>query len=409
MLYLVIPLFIFNTIGLSILTDGKFTDLLDNIGDHYKIPTNMVAASLMAMASSAPEFSASLVDTFWFKNHIGIGTIIGSAIFNMLVIIAISGLSVETPLSVDSGYFVRDVVFYLFTIVILILTNIDGKNTPWSMWVLTSSYFYYLAYLRYRLFFTSKDKNNVNVYQSKRTWSTLKMVLKAKNRFKGSITNKRFNSISEFDKEMDPRSPRNDTYVVIDITQVVPKRNCTIPKCKTSPLTIIYLFWNTLFSYTIPTNRFCLGFLMCCLWIIGITYILVWCCSVFSTVLGIPDIISGLLILAPTTSLPDAIASIVMARRGEGSSAISNAIGSNIFDIAIGHGLPHLVYTLIYGIQYTNITNIGIRSYSALGVSILITIISFLLSGWKLNKLIGGVLLTTYLIYVTIEIYLQLK
>ena len=38
-------------------------------------------------------------DTFWFKNHIGIGTIIGSAIFNMLVIIAISGLSagVYTP------------------------------------------------------------------------------------------------------------------------------------------------------------------------------------------------------------------------------------------------------------------------------------------------------------------------
>ena len=147
---------------------------------------------------------------------------------------------------------------------------------------------------------------------------------------------------------------------------------------------------------------------MCCLWIIGITYVLVWCCSVFSNNLGIPDIISGLLILAPTTSLPDAIASIVMARRGEGSSAISNAIGSNIFDIAIGHGLPHLVYTLIYGIQDTQLTNVGFRSYLALGVSILITFISFLLSGWKLNKFIGGVLLTTYLVYVSIEIYLQL-
>ena len=41
--------------------------------------------------------------------------------------------------------------------------------------------------------------------------------------------------------------------------------------------------------------------------------------------------------------MKDALSSILVARDGFGDMAISNAIGSNVFDINLGLGLPFLI------------------------------------------------------------------
>lgn len=51
--------------------------------------------------------------------------------------------------------------------------------------------------------------------------------------------------------------------------------------------------------------------------------------------------------LSPSPSLQDAISSILVARDGFGDMAVSNAIGSNVFDINLGLGLPFLIRTII--------------------------------------------------------------
>lgn len=45
--------------------------------------------------------------------------------------------------------------------------------------------------------------------------------------------------------------------------------------------------------------------------------------------------------------IQDAISSILVARDGFGDMAVSNAIGSNVFDINLGLGLPFLIRTII--------------------------------------------------------------
>lgn len=45
--------------------------------------------------------------------------------------------------------------------------------------------------------------------------------------------------------------------------------------------------------------------------------------------------------------MQDALSSILVARDGFGDMAVSNAIGSNVFDINLGLGLPFLIRTLI--------------------------------------------------------------
>ena len=49
--------------------------------------------------------------------------------------------------------------------------------------------------------------------------------------------------------------------------------------------------------------------------------------------MGIPDTIMGLTFLAAGTSVPDTIASVLVAKQGMGDMAVSNSIGSNVFDI----------------------------------------------------------------------------
>lgn len=51
----------------------------------------------------------------------------------------------------------------------------------------------------------------------------------------------------------------------------------------------------------------------------------------------------GLVVVAAGTSIPDALSSILVARDGYGDMAVSNAIGSNVFDINLGLGAPFLL------------------------------------------------------------------
>lgn len=50
----------------------------------------------------------------------------------------------------------------------------------------------------------------------------------------------------------------------------------------------------------------------------------------------------AMMIYSMVCSMQDAISSILVARDGFGDMAVSNAIGSNVFDINLGLGLPFL-------------------------------------------------------------------
>jgi len=62
--------------------------------------------------------------------------------------------------------------------------------------------------------------------------------------------------------------------------------------------------------------------------------------------LHIPNSILGITVSAIGTSLPIYVASVSAARQGLGNMAVSNALGSNTFNILIALGLPWTVYTV---------------------------------------------------------------
>ncbi|XP_014665961.1 PREDICTED: sodium/potassium/calcium exchanger 3-like [Priapulus caudatus] len=104
------------------------------------------------------------------------------------------------------------------------------------------------------------------------------------------------------------------------------------------------------YTWTIPDcskehNRkwFWLSFLMSVLWIAVISFALVTVVGRSGCLLKIDTYTMGLVVISVGTSVPDCISSILVARDGFGDMAVSNAIGSNVFDINLGLGLPFLI------------------------------------------------------------------
>ena len=61
---------------------------------------------------------------------------------------------------------------------------------------------------------------------------------------------------------------------------------------------------------------------------------------------GVADIVTGGLVLAVVTSLPNAVAAIYLARRGRGAAALSTALNSNALNVAVGLLLPATIIGL---------------------------------------------------------------
>merc|ERR1719454_1893254 len=87
------------------------------------------------------------------------------------------------------------------------------------------------------------------------------------------------------------------------------------------------------------THGFAL-FTISILWIGICTYVMVDSTNRIGIILTVPPFVTGLIFLAAGTSIPDTLGSIAVARQGEGDMAIANALGSNVFDILIGLGVP---------------------------------------------------------------------
>jgi cation:H+ antiporter len=79
------------------------------------------------------------------------------------------------------------------------------------------------------------------------------------------------------------------------------------------------------------------------------TWLLVYATDLFGEITNIPLIFVAVVFSAVATSVPDTIISIKDSRKGNYDDAISNALGSNIFDIAFALGFPILLYNLIHG------------------------------------------------------------
>ena len=114
---------------------------------------DVAGATFLAAGSSAPELFTSLSDAFSdCPASMGVGTIVGSAMFNILVIVALScavaGAS-GASLLIDWRPVARDVTFYCTSIVMLAVFFNDGKVETWEAVVMVLGYGLYILFMVY--------------------------------------------------------------------------------------------------------------------------------------------------------------------------------------------------------------------------------------------------------------------
>ncbi len=314
----IIPLLLIGICCLVIWRAGDgFMTASEYVGRH--LSNGVRGATINAVASSMPEVFTSLFFLFIMKDAEGfsggIGTTAGSAIFNSMVIpavavLAVIGAGLTKKVRVSKKVMLRDGLSLLVAELIFIVL-VSGSILYWYHGLLLMLvYVLYVVYM-----FWSMDKRE------------RKEVLKESDPEEANVAT---------DKPS-PSKPLLMCLITLDLEALF------IGNRKINDRSA----WLLLLCATFSIAAVCYLLVLACEWIGHDTYTIPFLGSFHG--LDIPVMFVALILASAASSFPDTIISIKDAQRGHYDDAISNALGSNIFDICFALGFPLFLFTLIYG------------------------------------------------------------
>ena len=118
--------YILLVIGFILLVKGAdyFVDGSSSIAKKLRIPSLIIGLTIVAFGTSAPEAAVSITASVNGQNGMAIGNVIGSNIFNLLMVIGASGII--KPLLVEKSILSKEFPFVLLTSIILVILSLDS-------------------------------------------------------------------------------------------------------------------------------------------------------------------------------------------------------------------------------------------------------------------------------------------
>jgi K+-dependent Na+/Ca+ exchanger-like protein len=134
-------------VALAIVCDEFFVPALEVYVDIFKISMDVAGATLMAAGGSAPELFTSMFGTM-AGSDLGFSTIVGSAVFNVLFVIAVCAIFSKTLLELTWYPLARDSTCYLIALAAVALMF----QGPWSpreihLWEAATLFTMYIGYV----------------------------------------------------------------------------------------------------------------------------------------------------------------------------------------------------------------------------------------------------------------------
>ena len=105
--------------GADRLTDGAVA-----VAEKMKMPQIVIGLTIVAMGTSMPEFYVSLISALKGTSDLAVGNIVGSNIFNTLLIVGVSAL--VAPMSIMKTTVRKDIPFALVASALLLIMCLDG-------------------------------------------------------------------------------------------------------------------------------------------------------------------------------------------------------------------------------------------------------------------------------------------
>lgn len=318
-------------------------------------------ATINAISSSMPELLTTIFFLIFLKDAEGfsggMGTVAGSAVFNAMIIPAFSVLAVyyygiSKNIKISKNVIYRDSFALLISQIALILIIYYEFLTWLGGLILILLYGIYVFYMFYKM--PNSGSSNYDELENEGIIQN-RVVLFLKLDFYGSIIgNKRLNNINS----------------------------------------MLLLFVSLIFI-----GFSCLLLVKACEMLGQEEYSFLGLNNLKG--LDLPISIVAVIIAAAATSVPDTILSVKDARKGNYNDAISNALGSNIFDICFALGLPILLYTIFYGPIGMNPATLSF-SLNVLIVLFILTVFTFLvfISGETIGIAKAVILLMMYAAFI---------
>ena len=526
----------FMFLGIAIVCDDFFVASLEKICEVLRLSDDVAGATFMAAGSSAPELASSAMALINPNagSEIGVGTIVGSAIFNILIIIGATVIATGNTLQLDWKPVTRDCFFYAAAIGGIVGTFAGGRVDWWEGGIYVAFYATYIVTMMYnvrlmrwldsfersdtvrsfkaRLSFRSarsealKEQRSERIEQyraeqtraeetrespsdgprtAKALWGKIRddivkvpkhnfanVVLATAKDWKakqavivhaggapggsaegdadahvltptmtpGHIRAYRSEAVKAAkllaarDKAMHERAAAIARAIeegsIADESEAasvgfpeIPDDNSeddssspwSVPEDKKEwPMWAISLPWYAAFQLTIPPcgdpkweKWYVVSFAMSILWIGFITHWMVEWCVRIGCILNVPSVVMGTTVLAAGTSIPDALSSIAVARDGLADMAVANAVGSNVFDIWLGLGLPWLLYLSWQTPNYILVNTDELIPSSIILAGVLVVYYGSIASnGFKLTVRMGYAYMSVYALYAMYSIFL---
>jgi len=307
-------------------------------------------ATINAIGSSIPELLTTLFFLFVLKDKDGfsggIGTTAGSAIFNGMIIPAVVILivvlkKVSSYVEVSPKVILRDGIALLIAEFVLIYI-LGGTSLNWIHGLILM-----LVYVIYVVYMLSSMKGSVKDLNT--------------NQGDGGEVEKPANSFTFMD------------LITLNLEPIFIKKEINGTSA-----------WMLLIAAIAVIGSACLLLVKSCEWL--------------GEALNTPLFFIAVVLASAATSVPDTILSMKDAKKGNYDDAVSNALGSNIFDVCFALGFPLFLFSIIYGPIEMNASTV--ENVTELRILLLIlTFIGFIIfiAKKKLGKTQAFLLLTIYI------------
>ena len=305
---LILPLFLIVVCGYVIWRAGDtFLEGSNFIGRNLR--DGVKGATINAVASSMPELFIALFFLFFLKDVVGfsggLGTSFGSVLFNSLIIPSIAVLGVlskskKQSVEVSRKIIIRDGLWLLLVEFVLIYFIQQGVISWVESLVLIVIYGLYVMYL----FKTMKGGHEIDYeepFSDKEKVSFL------------------------------------SAFIILDLKRIIIGNQ----KLNTNKAWLVFVVSSLIIGFV------CYFLVIACEWLGSETYSVYWFGELQG--LGIPLLFVAIVFAAIGSSFPDTIISYKDAQKGNYDDAVSNAYGSNIFNLCVALGLPLFFFTFIYG------------------------------------------------------------
>ena len=335
-------------IGLVLLVKGSdyFVKSSSSIANKMGVSEFTIGLTLVAVGTSIPELASSIAASLQNAGGIVIGNVLGSNIANIALIVGcaaiISTIKTETEMLKRDGYIM------LFAAVLFLIFSLNSSisRIEGIIFVL-----FFIAYILFLFHDKTKYEEELHFKDFINYFFRFKYITDVKQKIESGINQK------SVDGKQEPSiafEGMNKDFLVIVL----------------SGFSIVFGA-----RYFIEQTIF------------------------FAQLLNLSDDLIGISLVAVGTSLPELMVTLSASKRGYGSIALGNVIGSNIANVLLILGVSSILLPL-------DVSKLTLQFTAPFMIFVSVLLLIFIATHWEIRKSEGLALITLYILFMIGLFYL---